>query len=469
MNPYNFSILLFASWTFLLGAMILAKYKDSISRHYVVFSVWVTGWGIPYSIMISDNVSDSTALFAARIANASATFIGPAWYHFSLKYAGNQKQRLASIFYTLATLIVLFTFTPWFIPKVQYAPPFKHYPYPGYLYYVYSILFALSLIMGFREIFKKIRLAEGPEKIKSRNIAIAILIGFVGGSLSFFPVFGILVPQYCIFAMPVYPFLIAYFLSRKKLFDIDEIAQAAQRNKLETLGILAASINHELRNPIYVIRTLAEAYSLRIKGNKNRLSNEEIIAQSLETSDKTIHQSNRAMDIIERLAGFMRQEPASVQPVDLRKILQDVYLFLSYEIHISNIDLTWDLPEDFPPIQASPRYTEQIFFNLIVNACQAIKKVKIERGVIKVSGKKIPNGVEITIEDNGPGIPSDVLPKIFEPFYTTKDTGSGLGLYITKQLVEKCGGRISVESIPGKTAFHLIFKTLENQTLPNSK
>lgn len=463
MNFYVYGGLYSFICNLIIGFFVLSRNpRSSVNIRFALFSLAISGWSVG-SFLANVIPDKTTALVVIRFNYFFAVWLPSIYIHFVYTLTNDTsrytkiKLRVAYCFSSLFSLVV---FTPWFIPALTTIKATHFYiSSPGPLYYFFFLFFAMSTFEAFTHTAFRLKHFKGKLKTQIFYVTIANAVAILGGFEYFSRVFGFFkIPPLDDYILLIYIMIIAYAIFKHSLMSIEDIAEAAQKNKLETLGMLSASIHHELKNPVYIIRTLSEAYLLRLQ-EKTFPHNEDALQKSVETCEKTIQQANRAMDIIERLAGFMRQEPAPIQPVDLRKILQDVYLFLSYEIHISNIDLTWDLPHDFPSLQAEPRSIEQIFFNLIVNACQAIKKVKIDRGVIKVSGKKTPNGVEITIEDNGPGISPNVLPKIFEPFYTTKDTGSGLGLYITKQLVEKCGGKISAASEPGKTVFNLNFKS----------
>jgi len=268
--------------------------------------------------------------------------------------------------------------------------------------------------------------------------------------------YGINLPQYGLFLMPLYPFIIGYFMIRKNLFNLEEIAEAAQRAKLAAIGILATSINHEIRNPLYVIRGLAESHLANLEGNAYQ-NDQERIAKSKEVLSKSIEQAQRAMDIVKRFAAFAKQgtkEETQFEEVDLLAVFEGILPLVQHELELDKIRLTSDIPDDLPPIHADRRHMEEILFNLIVNACQAMKN----GGQISVRAEQKNGSVQIEVEDQGSGIPRDRLSKIFEPFYTTKDTGTGLGLYITRQLVEKNRGKIKVESKLNKgTRFILNF------------
>jgi signal transduction histidine kinase len=144
-------------------------------------------------------------------------------------------------------------------------------------------------------------------------------------------------------------------------------------------------------------------------------------------------------------------------------VLEDILPLIRYELAAHSIVLTRDIPPNLPQVRADRGYLEEILFNLIVNACQALKSAG-KPGEIKISAASSRPGLEkhlktgslesdvltITIQDNGPGIPEEKIKDVFRPFYTTKAEGTGLGLYITQQLVEKIDGRVNVESEANK-------------------
>ena len=173
-------------------------------------------------------------------------------------------------------------------------------------------------------------------------------------------------------------------------------------------------------------------------------------------------QSQRAFQIITRLSSFAKKgvhQAPEIARVNLADILDNIFPLLRFDLVTNNIQLEKTIPSEAAWVLADRGYLEEVFFNLIVNAAQAIKSLK-RGGLIRVASQAVHESVRITIEDNGPGMSGQALAHLFEPFYTTKEEGTGLGLYVTKQLVEKIGGKIGVESEAGKfTAFILEFKT----------
>ena len=137
-------------------------------------------------------------------------------------------------------------------------------------------------------------------------------------------------------------------------------------------------------------------------------------------------------------------------------MLENILPLVRHELVLDKIQLIQNIPSNLLPIRADRRHIEEILFNLIVNACQAMKE---KGGRIEVSAEQYKEIVKVKIDDSGPGISSEQLRRIFEPFYTTKEEGTGLGLHVVKQLIERNGGSISVKSKIGfGTVFLLEFR-----------
>ena len=263
MNPYNFAALFFAFGTFFLGLLVLLKRRDRVGVYFFVFSVFVTGWGIGYSILINGSASYESALFGARFCNTSALFVPVTWVNFILVFLGYEKQRkrLLYFLYAVAFSVLPFSFSGWFVPSVakNLIPGFANYAQPGPVFHLFTLLFFLAVPYGFIQLVKAAKEATGENLVQLRAFIIATLFGYIGGSLTFAPVYGIKIPQYGVFLMPIYPFIMAYATIRHRLFDIEQVAQAFQREKLATIGLIASSVNHEIRNPLYAVKSLLES------------------------------------------------------------------------------------------------------------------------------------------------------------------------------------------------------------------
>ena len=530
MNLYNVSLLCFGFCSFLLGLLVWLKRVDVIGKRYFIMACFYSGWALSIAVNFNSEVSANLGLLMGRLGNAFAVFIPVSWYHFVVTYVGTfQKHRTrVKLLYLASFFIFCFAFSPWFIPRVIPMVGLKYYSQAGPLYYFFTIMFFTVVPMSFFEIYKKMKSGIANERQPLRGLFFTSLVGYLGGSPTFLPLFGISFPQYSLFLLPIYPFALAYFMIKRGLFDVEQLAQAAHRDKLMAIGVLAASINHEVRNPLFVIKGLAENCLERQK--EGVFPNDRKALESANDAfAKTMQQADRAMDIIKRLSLFAKtgiESEIKFEPVKIAQVVEDILPLVRYELAAHNISLNREFPPDLPEVRADRRYLEEILFNLIVNAIQALKPnspskdLKVnwashgnpqseenspntiqfpqggnrgnpdchngkenksqdrchgkgtgKPGEIKVSATLQRPGlcaktgreqwVLITVEDNGPGIPADELKDIFRPFYTTKEEGTGLGLYITQQLVEKIKGRIDIRSEVGRgAAFAITFPCL---------
>ncbi len=452
-------MMVFSVGSFFLALLVFLKRQDSIGRAYFIFNIFVSLWACFHAVEISQNSTYDLALLCGRLGQAVAVFVVPTWLHLTLviNESVERHKKILIASYAISGFIVLFTFTPWFIPKVAPTREFLYYHRRGPVYDIFTVIYFIFVPMGLFQLRAKIKRSLKEEAVQIRGLFIATAIGFTAGAFAYFPIYDIMVPQYNLIVLPIYPFIITYFMIRHKLFDIEAIAQAFQREKLATIGLLASSINHEIRNPLYAARGILENF----KEGVSRKPVEEI-------TDKALNQITRALDVITKLNRFAKpanNEPSSTSHASIPEALQNVLDLVSYEFELDKIHIQNDLPNDLPPIQADQHQLEEILFNLIVNACHAIKerqgvRDKGEGGILEIRSTQHAERITIEITDSGTGISQEHLKHLFEPFHTTKgDKGTGLGLYITKQLVERNAGKVSVNSKEGQgTKFVLKFK-----------
>ncbi len=456
MTPYNFSVLFFSYGTLFVGLLTLLKRKDSVAKRFFAFSIFVTLWGVGFSILTNSAATYENALFGARFANAGAVFIPITWIHFILVFIkrDQEKKKLIYCLYILGACIVVFSPTPLFVSGLaeNLLPGFKWFTQAGPVYHVFTVLFFSAVPYGFWEMIRALWTSHGKDRLQLQIFILATLFGYIGGSTTFLPVYGIIVPQYGVFIMPIYPFIMAYGMIEHGLFDFERMAQAFQREKLATIGLLAASVNHEIRNPLYAAKGILDNYvELKSEGVE--------VKDPLQVAEKARTQLNRALEVITKFNRFARPT-AETNPqnhkASIPTALQNVLDLVSYQFELDKIHIKNDIPKDLPPIQADQRQLEEILFNLIVNACHAIKQRqeigdKRQEGILELRFTDYDSRVAIEIKDTGIGIPPEQAKYLFEPFHTTKgENGTGLGLYITKQLVEKNGGKIEVSSTKGK-------------------
>jgi len=244
--------------------------------------------------------------------------------------------------------------------------------------------------------------------------------------------------------------------SLSTLFDMDlALIQEAyefehnyllQRNeRLATLGQVSGGIAHELRNPLNAIST--SAYFL----TNARGATPEKTAEHLARISRQVDVANR---VVTALSDFARQRAPEMSPFSLRDCLIDV---LETQQPPSEITVTMKIPENCPKILGDAEQLRIAFDNLIRNACDAIE----DTGEITLTAEVNGGLVDFSVRDTGRGITADDLPKIMEPLFSTKAQGIGLGLAITRAILEKHGSELSVDSQPGHGATFTIRLTAD--------
>ncbi len=243
-------------------------------------------------------------------------------------------------------------------------------------------------------------------------------------------------------------------------------AQLIQTEKLASLGKLSASIAHEINNPLSGILTYAKLLSRKFRSGPPDAEGVQAALQQLSLVER---ETQRCCSIVRNLLDFARQRELSFQPVDLRTAVEEALSLLAHRLGIQNVELTRELGP-IPTVRADFGQLRQAFVNVLMNACEAMpgggKLHVVTREVVLPSdgiGRTLsPTGktaapaapqarfAEVAISDTGQGIPPEHLSKIFDPFFTTKEKGTGLGLSVVYGIIEKHGGKISVDSRVGQ-------------------
>ena len=224
----------------------------------------------------------------------------------------------------------------------------------------------------------------------------------------------------------------------------------AQSERLYALGVLTASIGHELRTPLSIVsahvrlarRALHEARSAPA-GKPGGGSRQEVEAALIDAEEG----AQRLIDIADSILLSSRSEPGDREPVDLSHVLHSVLrLTRSEATHRARLLIAQSAK---PRIYGSATRVGQVLLNLVLNALQALPDRPMERNEVKLALDEKDGRAIVEVADNGVGIEPGNLAHIFDPFFTTKKKGTGLGLAISKQIVEEMGGQIHVESRPG--------------------
>ena len=215
--------------------------------------------------------------------------------------------------------------------------------------------------------------------------------------------------------------------------------ELAHASRLTLIGELMASITHEIRQPLTSIHANAAAGRRIAGGDEERAIFQDILQQAM-----------AACEIIDRLRALVRRQPFSPKLIDVNEVVTDMVRFIEGDARWRGIAIFTDLDATLAPIEADRVSLQQVLLNLLVNALDAQDDLTAPDRHVTVRTQTAGNGaVEVSVSDAGPGIADDLLPRIFDAFVTTKADGLGLGLAISRSIVEAHQGRIWAERKAG--------------------
>jgi PAS domain S-box-containing protein len=232
---------------------------------------------------------------------------------------------------------------------------------------------------------------------------------------------------------------------------LEKEAQLLQASKMTTLGEMSAGIAHELNQPLNAIKMGSDYLTMMVE-NRQKIAENDLV----EVAHQISGQVDRAVEIINRLREFGRKPDFAKKRVDLNRAVRVIYGIVNQQLALQNIKLNLDLAENLPPILAHDTRIEQVIFNLVTNAQDAINQKReagsaVEDHAITIRSYAANGSAAVVVADTGTGIPADVRDKVFEPFFTTKEIGRGmgLGLSITYGIVRDYNGQIEIQSEEG--------------------
>jgi two-component system NtrC family sensor kinase len=233
---------------------------------------------------------------------------------------------------------------------------------------------------------------------------------------------------------------------RQKTAELEHAYETLLRTeKMASIGKLAATVAHEINNPLFGILTYARLVLREL--NKQEFPGRAELTEQLETIER---ESKRCGDLVKNLLTFGRQAPSRREPNDVNTVIRRAVALVRHTLELHSIELTEDLAAELPAVECDANQIQQAILVLLVNASEAMPK----GGSLSVSTyiDAASEQVLIRVKDTGTGIRPEVLTHIFEPFFTTKENQlrTGLGLAVAHSIVEQHGGEISVRSTPGE-------------------
>ncbi len=235
----------------------------------------------------------------------------------------------------------------------------------------------------------------------------------------------------------------------KDLTRVEQLEERERlRDRLAALGEMAAAIAHEVKNPLAGIEVMAGLLKRQLASSED--------AQSI--LGDIIKEAKMANAIVLEVLEFVRPIRLQVERIELADVVRDAISMAESHVPRGDTEIAVRLPDDLPPIQGDPHQLRQLFTNLLTNAFEALAGT----GILVVTATVLPPEEEagsaeshaapmmlVEVTDNGPGVPADLIDRIFSPFFTTKPQGSGLGLAIVRKIVDAHDGRIDVAALPG--------------------
>ena len=242
---------------------------------------------------------------------------------------------------------------------------------------------------------------------------------------------------------------IALALERERLsHEMQELReQLTHSSRVSTVGQLTSALAHELNQPLGAILSNAEAGEVLLEQNPPDLSEIRAILTDIRRDDE------RARGVIDRIRTMLKRRKVGHSLLHLSDVLREVTALIRADAQGREVQLTLEVSPDLPPVQGDRIQLQQVLLNLLLNGMDAMSEQPPETRRLLVRARSIEGQqVEVSVRDSGPGIPAQEVPRVFEPFFSTKPLGMGLGLAISRDIIEAHSGRLRAESDPGSGA-----------------
>lgn len=227
---------------------------------------------------------------------------------------------------------------------------------------------------------------------------------------------------------------------RAALESFTERAHSAMEvERLASIGQLATGLAHEINNHLTIMSGEAQLFLEKRRGQD---------AEAERVLTTLVGECRRTADLARGVLRFAKPSTAELALVDARRAVEDAVRLAAHQISLKQIQVIREFPEALPLVRGNLHQLQEVALNLILNACQAMRG----RGTLRLAARTAAARLEVEVADTGPGIPAARHHQIFQPFYTTKSTGTGLGLFVAQRIITSYGGEITVRSAVGRGA-----------------
>jgi PAS domain S-box-containing protein len=222
-------------------------------------------------------------------------------------------------------------------------------------------------------------------------------------------------------------------------------AELAQATRVRSLGELTTGIAHEVNQPLSAIITNARAGLRRLEGSTPPEDLRDVLQD-------IVSDGKRATDVIARVRGLVKQLPTRPASLDINEVIDDVVALSRRTLHQHQVAVEVNRGADLPPVTGDRVQLQQVLLNLVLNATDAMRSVQVDGRVLEISSARSNGVIRVSVHDSGPGLNEYSVRRIFTPFFTTKPDGMGVGLSISRSIVEAHGGRLSLSQNSDKGA-----------------
>lgn len=432
--------------------LLIRDRKSPINRSSAAFDFFIAVWSFFYFLSQSSSDRDLSILFF-KICIIATVLINSGYIHFTFALIG--RERVGRKFlWTVHALNLFFCYGAytWFYDEWVIKFSYGLWPIPSKWFLIYLVWWFTQVFFCFFMLyFYGVKKYTGVKLSQIKWVLWPSLLAFIGGSTNWLVWLGVDFPPYLTLGVSFYALTIAFAIIKLRLFDYSSVMKMLQKERLAAVGLLATSINHDIKSPLYAVRAKLETLSDQLERNRN-----EMRPDALKSSIEQIDQVFEVIKKFNQFAVVGSSETEENMQASIPLALERVLKLFDNEIERKRIQLVEEDVGKLPNIRASQIHVDSILFNMLTNALQALEV----GGRIKILGRLEGDHVCLTVQDNGCGMSESEQKNIFEPFSSSKkEEGAGLGMYVTRELVRQNRGKIQLKSIEGVgTSFELEFQ-----------